>query len=102
MANVKFGMLQIGKPTPAGINKSVTIVSIVLGVFLLWMNSDQNLIPDGAAHVLNSLGGLAISLINALKPFFGVQVSDNASIPAVDVDVMNSKGDRPPVKPPTP
>ena len=46
MANVKFGMLQVGKPTPAGINKSVTIVSIVLGVFLLWMNSDQNLIPD--------------------------------------------------------
>ncbi len=90
MADVKFGIAQFSAPTPAGISKTVKVLSITIGVFILWMNSDQGLIGDETARVLNSLGGLVTALINALAPFFGIDIAPTASVPAKNVDVMDN------------
>jgi hypothetical protein len=70
-----FGFAHFNKPTPAGVTRAATISSVVLGVFLLWLNSGDNLFSEHTTHALSSLCGLAIALINALKPFFGVDIN---------------------------
>jgi hypothetical protein len=90
MAKIGFGAEHFSKPTPASISRFVTIMSVVLGTFLLWINSDDNLLPEHATHVVSSLSALIIALCNAIKPFFGVEVTQS-SIPTDQVTSIKNE-----------
>lgn len=90
MSEVKFGFQHLSKPTPAGLNRTVRVATVITGIFLAWMNTD-NLIGEHAQHVINSLGGLLLGLSNGIAPLFGIQVSDSAVIPASEVKSMENK-----------
>lgn len=90
MANVTFGTSSIGKPTPAGINLWVRVLTVAIGIFLAWMNTN-GLIPEITQDVLNSIGGLLLALINGIAPLFGIDVSPSEKVPASDVTAMDNK-----------
>lgn len=89
MANVTFGTSSINKPTPSGLNTGVRAATIVIGIFLAWMNTN-NLIPEATQNVLNSIGGLILALINGLAPLFGINVSEDAKVPVSEVKSMDN------------
>jgi hypothetical protein len=89
MAQVGFGIKHFNLPTPANISRAVTILSVLLPVFLLWVNSDDNLFSEHTAKVINSLGVLIIGLTNAAKPFFGVVITQ-PTVPATDVTAIKT------------
>lgn len=65
-----FGSLHL--PTPQTIKNIVTFTSIIVPIFTIWMNSDDNLFGERTTHFLTSIGNLIILLVNGLRPFFGV------------------------------
>lgn len=90
MGNIKFGFAHIDKPTPAALNRNVRIITVVLGIFLAWMNTND-IIPESAQHIINSIGGLVLGLINGLSPLFGIEVPKAKEIPVKDVTAMETK-----------
>jgi len=90
MATVKFGFTHLSKPTPAGLTRAVRIITVIVGVFLAWMNTD-NLIGEAAQHVINSLGGLILGIINGVAPMFGIEIAPTESVPASSVQSMENK-----------
>ncbi len=42
MTKIKFGGQQVENPTPASINRWVTIISVVAPAFMLWAASADN------------------------------------------------------------
>ena len=89
MANVTFGVPSINKPTPAGINKWVRVATVVIGIFLGWMNTN-NLIPETSQDVINSLGGLVLAIINGVAPLFGIDISSTEQVPIEEVKSMDN------------
>lgn len=89
MGAVKFGFTHLNRPTPAGLNRTVRVITVVLGIFLAWMNTD-NLIPETAQHIINSLGGLVLGIINGIAPLFGIEIAPNEEVPAKDVTAMET------------
>ncbi len=89
MGSVKFGFTHLNKPTPAGITRSVRVITVILGIFLAWMNTD-NLIPETAQHVINSLGGLILGIINGVAPLFSIDIASTATVPAGQVTSMET------------
>lgn len=89
MANVTFGVPSISKPTPAGINKWVRVATVVIGIFLGWMNTND-LIPENSQDIINSLGGLILAIINGVAPLFGINLSANEQVPQEDIKSMDN------------
>ncbi len=89
MANISFGIPSINKPTPASLNRWVRTLTVVIGIFLAWMNTNT-LISDHLQSVFNSIGGLLLALINGLAPLWGVNISDSENVPAQDVKSMET------------
>ena len=89
MANVTFGVPSISKPTPAGINKWVRVATVVIGIFLGWMNTND-LIPETSQDIINSLGGLILAIINGVAPLFGINLSANEQVPQEDIKSMDN------------
>lgn len=89
MANVTFGVPSISKPTPAGINKWVRVATVVIGIFLGWMNTND-LISEATQGIINSLGGLILAIINGVAPLFGINLVENEPINAEDVKSMDN------------
>ncbi len=89
MGQVKFGFSHLSKPTPAGITRTVRIVTVVLGIFLAWMNTDT-LIPEHYQHAINSLGGLVLGIINGVAPLFSIDISSTTAVPAGQVTSMET------------
>lgn len=89
MANVTFGTSSIGKPTPSGINLWVRVITITIGVFLAWMLTN-NIIPENAQDVIGAVLGGVLTLINALAPLFGIDISPSQSVEAKGVTSMDN------------
>ncbi len=85
----KFGIGQLGKPTPTHINRTVRIITVVLSVFIAWMNT-SDLVGKHSQHIINSLSGLIVGLINGLSPLFGVDIQSDGEVPVSAVSAMNT------------
>lgn len=83
MAQVRFNLSQVNNPTPSNVGRTVTIISIVLGVFVGW-SASTNIIPHPADDIVNGIAGLLLAVANAIKPFFGVEVN-GSTVPKKDV-----------------
>lgn len=70
---VKFGTNQISNPTPTKLSRGVLIFTVVASVVVAWIPT-ASFITAASGTVVQSILGLIVALINALKPFFGVQV----------------------------
>ncbi len=89
MANISFGIPSINKPTPASLNRWVRTLTVVIGIFLAWMNTNT-LISDHLQSVFNSIGGLLLALINGLAPLWGINVSAETDVPVTDIKSMET------------
>ncbi len=89
MANVTFGVPSISKPTPAGINLWVRVITITIGVFLAWMLTN-NIIPEHAQDVIGAVLGGLLTLINSLAPLFGIDISSTEQVPIEEVKSMDN------------
>jgi hypothetical protein len=86
MAN--FGFKQINNPTPASLNRWVRVVTVTIGVFLLWMPSaPAGWFNQATQDALVSVLALITALINGLAPLFGVEVT--GSVPAEQVAAID-------------
>jgi hypothetical protein len=90
MGKIGFGTEHLNMPTPASISRAVTIISVVLPAFMLWINSDDNLFTERATHIITSLGSLFTLLSNAAGPFFGVRI-DTPLVPTDKVTAIEDK-----------
>jgi hypothetical protein len=88
MADIKFGTDQIQNPTPSKINLWVRVFTVVAGIFMGWM-STNNLIGPVSQGIISSILGLLLALVNGLAPLFGVEVSGN-TVAAKDVTAVDS------------
>lgn len=88
MAQVRFNSAQLSNPTPAGLNRAVRVFTVVAGIFMGWM-STNNIIPPVAQSYISSILGLLIGIINGIAPFFGIEVSGK-TVPAADVTAMET------------
>lgn len=71
---MKFNLNQLNNPTPANVGRTVTIISVVLGIFVGW-SASTNIIPHPADDIVNGIAGLLLAIANGIKPFFGVEVN---------------------------
>ncbi len=90
MATVGFGFGHISLPTPASITTAVRVITVFLAIFVSWM-STNDLIGEHAQSVISAISGLAIALINAIAPLFGIHVSPDTQVPVKDVQSMEVK-----------
>ena len=86
---VKFGTSQLGNPTPSKVNLYVRVFTVVAGVFMGWM-STNNIIGPITQSYIGSILGLLIGIINAVAPFFGINVSE-PTVPTEQVTSMDSE-----------
>ncbi len=88
MAVIKFGTKQINNPTPAGINLIARVFTVVAGIFLGWMQTN-NIIEVHSQGTISSILGLLLAIINGIAPLFGVNTTQTA-IPTKDVSAMTT------------
>lgn len=70
--SVKFGKKQLQNPTPKGVGNAFDIASAILGAAVGYI-STAPYIPADITIVLSSIFGFLITLVQILKPFFGVK-----------------------------
>lgn len=84
-----FGLTQISNPTPSIINLWARVITVVCGVFLAWMSTNDIVTPYWN-HLLSGILGLVLALTNGLAPLFGVQISQSnvptENVTAIDTD----------------
>lgn len=88
MAGIKFGVQEISNPTPSKINLWVRVFTVVAGIFMGWM-STNNLIGPISQGYIASILGLLLALVNGLAPLFGVQIN-SGSVETKDVTAMET------------
>ena len=88
MAEVKFGAKQISKPTPANVNLAVRVFTVIAGIFMGWMSTNDLIGPNTQGHI-SSILGLLLALVNGLAPLFGVQIT-SGTVKAEDVTAIQS------------
>jgi len=86
MAQMKFNLSQVNNPTPANVGRLITLISAVLGALVAWTAS-TNIIPHPADDIVNSILGLAGLVINAIRPFFGME-GVTKTVPSSEVTEM--------------
>ncbi len=74
MAQVKFGRKQLLNPTPSKLANSILIGTIIAGVLITWLPS-ASFIPATISTVMQSILGLLLAIANSIKPFFGIQTT---------------------------
>ncbi len=94
-----FGIKQIRKPTPTSINRAVRIVTVIISVFISWMNT-STLIGKHSQDIINSISALIVGLINGLSPLFGVEVQPNEKVSVNDVSAMDAPSKEPKITTP--
>ena len=85
----KFGSKQIGNPTPANIARIVDMYSAIAAAVIAWLGT-VDFMSSYKVKVIGSILGLGILICQALKPFFGVQIT-SSKVPAEDVTAMEVK-----------
>lgn len=86
MATIKFGAKQIANPTPASVNVWVRVFTIVAGIFMGWMQTND-IIPAHAQGVISAILGLFLAIINGVAPLFGVPIT--GKVDAEDVAAIS-------------
>lgn len=90
MANVKFGVNQLNKPTPANLANIIQIYTVIAAVIVAWIGTNAaSFIPANVSSIIQSILGLGIGIANGLKPFFGVATTQK-SVPIDQVQEMNT------------
>lgn len=89
MADMKFGLGQVRKPTPSKVNMLVKVYMGVAGAFLGWMQTN-NFIRPHTQNVVSSLIGLSLLVVPLIAPLFGVDIDDVKSVPAGKVTAMDT------------
>lgn len=89
MSTINFGTDQINNPTPAGLNLYVRIFTVIAGVFLGWMQTN-NFIHVHAQAIISSTLGLLLAIVNGIAPLFGVTTTQT-EIPKENVTAMEVK-----------
>lgn len=87
---IKFGTSQLNNPTPSKINLVVRVYTVVAGVFLGWMVTN-NLIGPNTQNVISSIVGLSLALVNGLAPLFGLDLSGAKYVKAEDVTAIDTE-----------
>lgn len=90
MAQVKFSTTQLSNPTPAGLNRAVRVFTVVAGIFMGWM-ATNNIIPSVIQGYISSILGLVIGIINGIAPFFGIEVSGKTVLSKDVTSMENTK-----------
>lgn len=90
MADVKFGVDQVNNPTPSKLNLYVRVFTVVAGIFMGWMLTN-NLIPANTQNVISSILGLLLAITNGIAPLFGIDVSSNTKVPISQVTAMDTQ-----------
>lgn len=90
---IKFNAQQLKNPTPATVSNIVAVSSVILGVFIGWLGTQNIIMPHWTA-ILSSISGLLLAILNGLKPFFGVQPTQD-SVPIEKVTAMDDTADAP-------
>lgn len=86
---VKFGISQADNPTPSKINFWVRVYTVIAGIFLGWM-ATNNLIGPQTQNMLGSIIGLTLAMANGLAPLFGIDLgnSNQKRVSINDVSAM--------------
>lgn len=90
---MKFGRKQLKNPTPTSIGSFVTFASVVLGIIVAWIGS-ATWIPAGPSTIIQSVGGLLVTILNGVKPFFGTTAQAD-DIPVDQVSEMENNNSSP-------
>lgn len=91
MADISFGRKQLRNPTPANVGSIIAVFTIIAGIILGWIGTAQ-FIPAGLSSTIQSILGLLIAIANGVKPFFGVETTQQ-KVNIEDVTAMESKPD---------
>lgn len=83
---IKFNAKQLKNPTPSNVSNIIAVSSVMLGVFIGWLGT-QNFIPANLSTIFQSIGGLLLAILNGVKPFFGIQPTGD-SVPIENVTAM--------------
>lgn len=84
-----FGSKQYNNPTPAKVNNIVAAISAISGVIVAWLQT-ADFIPETPKEIISGILGLAIGLSQAIRPFFGVEVTAD-TIPTEQVKSIDTK-----------
>lgn len=87
-----FGRKHFGKPTPAKVGFTVTLISVIAAAVQSWVMT-ADFIPSYWAKIISGVLGLIILVSNAIKPFFGVAI-DTKTVPADRVTEIETKPDK--------
>lgn len=85
---ILFNGKQLKNPTPASISNAVAVSSVILGIVIGWLGT-QNFIPVHTSTIFQSIGGLILAILNGIKPFFGVQPAGE-NVPIEKVTAMEN------------
>ena len=89
---MKFGLKQLGKPTPESINNWFDAGAFLCGLLVTGINDPRaTFIGPVAASALSWGLGLAGSFFLGGKRFFGVKVAPGERVATKDVNVMKDK-----------
>ncbi len=72
---VLFGTKQLKNPTPSKVGNVIQVFTVLAACILAWIGT-ASFIPANTSSILQSILGLLIGIANGLKPFFGVQPTD--------------------------
>jgi hypothetical protein len=94
MPDIKFGASQLKNPTPSHINLWVKVFTVAGTAFIGWMATNTMVGPN-SKNIINSILGLALTLINVIAPLFGVDINTktvpSSEVTAIDTDKLTDK-----------
>lgn len=88
MSDIKFGLAQLTKPTPATVARAAKIYVTISGLFLCYLPT-FTFIADSKAKVISQIIGFSIAAVISTAQMFGVQIN-NSSVPAKDVTAIET------------
>ena len=88
---IQFGRQQFGKPTPASVGFTLSIIQACCAALIVWLGS-PNPIPSNICHTIASFLGLIVLMCIAIKPFFGVDIPGK-TVPTEQVTEVETKTD---------
>lgn len=79
----------MGNPTPSKLSNIIAVFTVVATAVIAWIGT-VSFIHVEQASIVQSILGLLLTIANGLKPFFGVETSQQ-DVPIEDVTSMKSE-----------
>lgn len=73
---MEFGITQVNKKTPAWIVISVKAISILSGVFIMWLSQTKVIHSEPLRNELYLDAGLIVTAIHLVAPLFGIKMEE--------------------------